>query len=415
MYVHMRKGVNKMNNKEFKKALDLLVKEKDIPVDYVIDAMTLALTSAYKKNYHSLSNVRVDINPDTGDIKVFSFRTVVLDKEHKVSLDENNYDDDSLEGINSFAELEEALAKEAEEEKEEDGEEEAYEPFVYDERIHITLEDAQKIDPTIQVGDTIEEEVTPHDFGRVAAATAKQVIVQKIREAERNNIAKEFEEKENEMITGTVEMEDENNYFIDLGKTQGLLPKTEIIPGEKIKMGSNIKAYINKVSINSKGALILLTRKHYGFVKRLFELEIPEINEGIVLIYSIARDPGNRTKIAVYSENSNVDPVGACIGEHGSRINAIINELGGEKIDIIAYSNNQETFIANALSPAKNVRVFIVDEKNKEAMVVVDDENLSLAIGKKGLNVRLASRLTHYKLDVKTIDQVKESGINILE
>ena len=297
----------------------------------------------------------------------------------------------------------------------EDEEEDKYEPFVYDERIHITLEDARKIVPDIQVGETIEEEVTPKDFGRVAAATAKQVIVQKIREAERNNIAQEFEEKENEMITGTVEMEDENNYFINLGKTQGLLPKTEIIPGEKIKMGSNIKTYINKVSINSKGALILLTRKHYGFVKRLFELEIPEINEGVVLIYSIARDPGNRTKIAVYSENSNVDPVGACIGEHGSRINAIIKELNGEKIDIIEYSNQTETFIANALSPAKDVRVFIIDEKNKEAMVVVNDENLSLAIGKKGLNVRLASRLTHYKLDVKTIEQVKESGINILE
>ena len=413
MYVQKRKGVNKMDSKEFKKALDLLVKEKEISKEYVLDAMTLALTSAYKKNYHSLSNVRINIDADTGEIKVFSFRTVVLDKEHKVSLDENNYDDDSLEGLNSFAELEEALANEADEEEGEEGE--TYEPFVYDERIHITLEDAQKIDPTIQVGDTIEEEVTPKDFGRVAAATAKQVIVQKIREAERNNIAHEFEEKENEMITGTVEMEDENNYFIDLGKTQGLLPKTEIIPGEKIKMGSNIKAYINKVSINSKGALILLTRKHYGFVKRLFELEIPEINEGVVLIYSIARDPGNRTKIAVYSENSNVDPVGACIGEHGSRINAIIKELNGEKIDIIEYSNQTETFIANALSPAKDVRVFIIDEKNKEAMVVVNDENLSLAIGKKGLNVRLASRLTHYKLDVKTIEQVKESGINILE
>ena len=397
-----------MDSKEFKKALDLLVKEKEIPADYVIDAMTLALTSAYKKNYHSLSNVRVDINPDNGEIKVFSFRTVVLDKEHRVSLDENDYEDDSLEGLNSFAELEEALANEEESE-------ETYEPFVYDERIHITLEDARKIDPSIEVGETIEEEVTPRDFGRVAAATAKQVIVQKIREAERNNIAQEFEEKENEMITGTVEMEDENNYFINLGKTQGLLPKTEIIPGEKIKMGSNIKTYINKVSINSKGALILLTRKHYGFVKRLFELEIPEINEGVVLIYSIARDPGNRTKIAVYSENSNVDPVGACIGEHGSRINAIIKELNGEKIDIIEYSNQTETFIANALSPAKDVRVFIIDEKNKEAMVVVNDENLSLAIGKKGLNVRLASRLTHYKLDVKTIEQVKESGINILE
>jgi len=405
--------VNKMDSKEFKKALDLLVKEKDISVDYVIDAMTLAITSAYKKNYHSLSNVRVDINSETGEIKVFSYRTVVLDKEHKVSLDENNYDDDSLDGINSFAELEEALANESAEE--DNDEEKTYEPFVYDERIHITLEDAKKIDPSIEVGETIEEEVTPKDFGRVAAATAKQVIVQKIREAERNNIAHEFEEKENEMITGVVEMEDENNYFINLGKTQGLLPKTEIIPGEKIKMGSNIKAYINKVSINSKGALILLTRKHFGFVKRLFELEIPEINEGIVLIYSIVRDAGNRTKIAVYSENSNVDPIGACIGEHGSRINAIINELNGEKIDIIAYSKDSSSFIANALSPAKDVRVFIIDEKNKEALVVVNNENLSLAIGKKGLNVRLASRLTHYKLDVKTVDQVKESGINILE
>lgn len=396
-----------MDSKEFKKALDLLVKEKDISEDYIIESMTLALTSAYKKNYHSLSNVRVDINKDSGEIKVFSFKTVVLDKEHKVSLDENDYEDDSLEGITSFADLENMEF--------DDEEEEVYEPFIYDERIHITLEEAQKIVPGIQVGETIEEEVTPRDFGRVSAATAKQVIVQKVREAERNNIAKEFEEKENEMVTGIVEMEDESNYFIDLGKTQGLLPKSEIIPGEEIKMGSNIKAYINKVNINSKGALILLTRKHYGFVKRLFELEIPEINEGVVLIYSIARDPGNRTKIAVYSENSNVDPIGACIGERGSRINAIIKELNGEKIDVIAYNKSQEEFIANALSPAKDVRVFIIDEKNKEALVVVDDENLSLAIGKKGLNVRLASRLTHYKLDVKTVDQVKESGINILE
>ena len=180
-----------MDSKEFKKALDLLVKEKDISKEYVIEAMTLALTSAYKKNYHSLSNVRVDINPDNGEIKVFSYRTVVLDEEHRVSLDENNYeeDDDSLEGINSFAELEEALAKEAEEENDEEDSGETYEPFVYDERIHITLEEARKIDPTIQIGETIEEEVTPRDFGRVAAATAKQVIVQKIREAERNNIS----------------------------------------------------------------------------------------------------------------------------------------------------------------------------------------------------------------------------------
>ncbi len=403
--------MNRMDNKEFKKALDALVAEKDISEDYILEAMELALTSAYKKNYHSLSNVRVEIDREKGDIRVYSFRTVVLDKEHRVSLDENDYEDDSLEGINSFAELEAALAAE-EEAGEEDNE---HQPFVYDERLHITLEDAQKIVPGIQVGETIEEEVTPHDFGRVAAATAKQVIVQKIREAERTNIANEFGDKTDEMISGIVEMEDEKNYFINLGKTQGLLPKSEIIPGETIKMGSHIKTYINKVDINSKGALILLTRKHYGFVKRLFELEIPEINEGIVLIYSVARDPGNRTKIAVYSENPNVDPVGACIGEKGSRINAIIKELNGEKIDVIPYSKDTATFIANALSPAKDVRVFITDEKNKEVLVVVNDDNLSLAIGKKGTNVRLASKLTHYKLDVKTFDQVKEAGINILE
>ena len=393
-----------MNSKEFKKALDAIVKEKDISEDYILEAMELALVSAYKKNYHSLANVRVSIDRNTGDIKVYSFRTVVLDKEHKVSLDEADYEDDSLEGITSFADLENMEFDEEEEEK--------YEPFIYDERIHITLEDAQEIIPGIQIGETIEEEVTPKDFGRVAAATAKQVIVQKIREAERNNIATEFGDKTDEMISGIVEMEDEKNYFIDLGKTQGLLPKTEIIPGEEIKMGSHIKAYINKVDINSKGALILLTRKHYGFVKRLFELEIPEISEGIVLVYSVARDPGNRTKIAVYSENSNVDPVGACIGEKGSRINAIIKELGGEKIDVIPYDKDQATFIANALSPAKDVRVFITDEKNKEVLVVVDDENLSLAIGKKGANVRLASRLTHYKLDVKTVDGDKKKRYN---
>lgn len=397
-----------MNSKEFKNALDAIVKEKDISEDYIIEAMELALVSAYKKNYHSLANVRVSIDRQTGDVKVFSFKTVVLDKEHKVSLDENDYDDDdSLDGITSFADLENMEFDDEEEDK--------YEPFIYDDRIHITLKEAQKKVPGITVGETIEEEVTPRDFGRVAAATAKQVIVQKIREAERNNIATEFGDKTDEMISGIVEMEDEKNYFIDLGKTQGLLPKTEIIPGETIKMGSHIKAYINKVDINSKGTLILLTRKHYGFVKRLFELEIPEINEGIVIVYSVARDPGNRTKIAVYSENSNVDPVGACIGEKGSRINAISRELNNEKIDIIPYSKDQSTFIANALSPAKDVRVFITDEKNKEALVVVDDENLSLAIGKKGANVKLASRLTHYKLDVKTFEQVKEAGINILE
>ena len=394
-----------MNSADFKKALEVLVKEKGIDEDYIYESMQLALQSAYKKNYHNLSNVRVEVNKETGEFKVFSYLTVVLDKEHEKSLDENDFDEDEIMSEEELADLE----------LEDLPEEKRYHPFVFNDKLHITLEDARKIDPDIQIGETIETEVTPKDFGRVAAATAKQVVVQKIREAERNNIANEFSEKQDELISGTVEMEDEKNYFINLGRTQGLLPKSEIIPGETIKMGSNIKAYISKVDINSKGALILLTRKHYGFVKRLFELEIPEINDGTVIIYSVAREAGNRTKIAVYSEVSNVDPVGACIGERGSRINNIIKELNGERIDVVAYDKEPSIFIANALSPARDLRIFVLDEKTKETMVVVNDENLSLAIGKKGINVKLASRLTHYNLEIKTIEQVKESGINILE
>lgn len=386
--------MKQMDNKEFKKALEVLVKEKGIDEDVIYSAMELALTSAYKKNYNSLSNVRVDIDRETGDIKVFSYKTVV---DRSIEDKYKKFSDIDFDDIDEEAE---------------DGGEVL--PFIYDPKIHLTLEEARKIVPDINIGDTIEEEVTPHDFGRVAAATAKQVLVQKIREAERNVIIDEFSDKQDEMVVGTVEMEDVRNYYIDLGKTQGILPKTEIIPGEVIKMGSSIKVYITKVDNNSKGPIILLSRSHYGFVKRLFELEIPEINEGIILVYSVAREAANRTKIAVYSENERVDAVGACIGEKGSRINRIINELNGEKIDIIEYSKDPATFIANALSPAKNLHVFVTDEKKKEAMVVVDDENLSLAIGKKGLNVRLAARLTHYKLDIKTYEQAREEGINII-
>ncbi|MCI9585403.1 MAG: transcription termination/antitermination protein NusA [Bacilli bacterium] len=383
-----------MDGKKFKAAVAALSDEKGIDVDTIYDAMELALTSAYKKNYHSLSNVRVDINRETGDIKIFSFKTVVFDEEWEK--EEGKYETEII--------------------VDEDGnEEEVEKDYYYDERIHITLEDARKIVAGIEIGETIEEEVTPKDFGRVAAATAKQVVIQKIREAEREIINNEFEDKKDEMVVGTVAMEDVRNYYIDLGRTQGILPKTEIIPGEKIQMGSSIKVYISKVENNSKGPLILLSRNHYGFVKRLFELEIPEINEGIILVYSVARDAGNRTKIAVYSENPNVDPVGACIGERGSRINRIIDELNGEKIDVVPYNNDEARFIENALSPAKNLHIFITDEKKKEALVVVDNDNLSLAIGKRGQNVRLAARLTHYKLDVKTLDEASEMGINISE
>lgn len=387
-----------MNSKEFKTALDVLCKEKGISEDIVYDAMELALTSAYKKNYHSLPNVRVDINRETGEIHIYSFKTVV---------EKNEYDEITA-GL-----PEEEIVEETDDDDSDD-DDTPYKVF-FDERLHLTLEDAQKIVPGIKIGETIETEVTPKDFGRVAAATAKQVVVQKIREAEKNNIISLYQDKQDEMVTGLVAMEDVRNYYIDLGRTQGILPKTEIIPGEKIKMGSNIKVYITKVDNNGKGPLILLSRNHYGFVKRLFELEIPEINEGLILIYSVARDAGNRTKIAVYSERDNIDAVGSCIGEKGTRINRIINELNGEKIDIVNYDKDAAKFIENALSPAKDVHVFITDEDKKEAMVIVNNENLSLAIGKKGMNVRLASRLTHYKLDVKTIEQAREVGINIVE
>ena len=377
-----------MNSEELRKTIEVFSKEAGMDKDYLYDAIELGLNSAYKKQ-NKLPNSRVEINRETGEIKMFSFKTVVLDREHKESLDEGFKDEEEL--------TEEQLN---DEELEDLPEEDRYRPFIFNDKLYITLEDARKIDPSINVGETIEEEVTPSDFGRVAAATAKQVLVQKIREAERNNIAAQFEDKEGELISGTVEMEDEKNYFIDFGKTQGLLPKSEIIPGEKIKMGSNIKAYISKVDINNKGAL---------------ELEIPEVSEGEVMIYSVARDAGNRTKIAVYSDNPNIDAVGTCVGERGTRINNILKELNGEKIDIVAYSKDPVTFITNALAPAKDLKVFILDEKTKETMVVVNDENLKLAIGRRGINVKLASRLTHYNLEIKTYEQVKEAGINILE
>ena len=382
-----------MDTKEFKKAISVLVKEKGISEEVIYEAMRLALTSAYKKNYHSLSNVRVDINEDTGNISVYSFRTVVPD----------NYEE--LEEWNLLDQEETA----------EDGEVSEKEPFIFDERIHIPLTEAREIVPNIEVGETIEEEVTPKDFGRVAAATAKQVVIQKIREAERNSIALEFGDKQDELVSGIVEMEDSRNYYINLGKTQGILPKTEIIPGEKIVMGSNIKVYITKVDNGSKGCTILLSRSHYGFVKRLFELEIPEVNEGIILVYSVARDAGNRTKVALESTNDRVDAVGSCIGEKGTRIANILKELNGEKVDLVLYDKDPSKFILNALSPAKDIHVFVTDEKKNEALVVTDKDNLSLAIGKKGSNIKLAARLTHYKIDVKTYEQAREMGINIYE
>lgn len=389
-----------MNGKEFLKALDNIVKEKNIDKEVVYDAMELALTSAYKKNFNSKTNVKVVFDRDTGDIKVYSYLTVVDD--NKMTKDE--YEDYLFEHYTDEDDEEEVDNDENTEEKEEIS--------YFNPDVEIKLSDAKKIDKTLEIGDTIDKEVTPKDFGRVAASTAKQVVIQKIREAERNSIMNDFGDKQDELLVGTVALEDTDNYYIDLGRTNGILPKKDCIPGEKIEMGSQIKVYVSKVDNNGKNLLVLLSRTHYGFVKRLFELEIPELADGSVMLYSVARDPGNRSKVAVSSERANIDPIGACIGEKGSRIARIIEELHGEKLDVVRYDSDPAVFIENALAPAKDLTVAITDPKKQEAMVIADGDNFSLAIGKKGQNARLASRLTHYKIDIKTTEQAREAGIN---
>ena len=348
--------MNSKQIKEFLTALDSIIKEKGIDKSIVIEAMEQAMVAAFKKKTGN-PNGKCTVNPETGEIRLCSFKTVVEE--------------------------------------------------VNDDRIEISLEDARKIVPDINIGETIEKDEELTDFGRVAAGTAKQVVVQRIKEAEKNNITEEFKDKQDELLVGILSREDANNYYVDLGRNHGILPKDEIIPGEKLEMGSSVKVYVSKLDIGTKGVFILLSRKHYGFLKRLLELEIPELSDGSVILYSVAREAGSRSKIAVYSEFSNIDPLGAIIGEKGSRINRVLKQINGEKIDIILYDKDPATFIANALSPAKDIEVRILDEKKKEALAIVNEDNFSLAIGKKGQNVKLASRLTHYKIDVKKVGDVE--------
>lgn len=368
-----------MDKKEFIKALNHIIEEKGISKDVVFDGLEAALATAYKKNFGSKTNVLVKMDRETGDIKVYSYYVVVDDYDDGVdTVDEEGNEIHIPPEINIDAQM--------------------------------LLEEAREIDPTINVGETIEKEVTPKDFGRVAAGTAKQVLTQKIREAEREVIMGEFQDKEGEMMMGMLAMEDQRNYYIDLGKSRGILPKSEMIPGETLKMGTSIRVYITKVESTPKGPLILCSRKHYGFVRRLFETEIPELVDGTVMLCSCVREAGIRSKVAVYSTDDRVDPVGACIGEHGSRIANILKELNGEKIDIVRYSENPEEFIASALSPAKDVTVNIIDPVKKEALAIVPDDCLSLAIGKKGTNIKLASKLTHYKIEVTTLAKINEQA-----
>ena len=364
---------------ELIKALNVLVEEKNISPDVVFEALQLALQTAYKKNFNSKTNVRVDINRETGDIKVYSYYVVVPEiKEAELVEDEEG----------NITRIEPEINRDAQ----------------------ILLEDAQKKVPNIKVGETIEEEVTPKDFGRVAAGTAKQVVMQKIREAEKNSVIEEFADKQDELMIGMVAMEDQNNYYIDLGRTRGILPKRETIPGEQIIMGSNIKVYVSKVESGPKGPIIKLSRNNYGFVKRLFEHEIPEVANGTIVIAGVAREPGIRTKIALYSINDRIDAIGSCIGERGSRIAGILKELKGEKVDLVLYSEDAAEYIKNAMTPAKDVIVSIPDAEVRNALVIVGSDNLSAAIGKKGSNIKLASKLTKYHLEIKTMEEIQQAG-----
>ena len=346
-------------NHEFMEALDELEKDRGIDKDILIDTIEQALLTAYKKNFGSAQNVRVEVDRVKGDVRVFSQRVVV---------DESD---------------------------------------LYDTFLEIELKDAREISPNYELGDIIENEVTPKDFGRIAAQTAKQVVVQRIREAEREIVYNEFMDKENEIVTGEVARVNKNIVYVNLGRIEAIMTQAEQIPGEHYQAGQKIKVYILEVKKSNKGPQIVVSRSHPGLVKRLFEFEVPEIFEGIVQIKSVSREAGSRTKMAVKSIDEKIDPIGACVGPKGSRVKNIVDELGDEKIDIIKYSDNPAEYISASLSPSKVERVE-VNEEEKSALVVVPDYQLSLAIGKEGQNARLAAKLTNWKIDIKSESQANQ-------
>ena len=351
----------KDNGQEFLETLRELSRERGIDEEFLFEAIEAALITAYKRNFGSAQNVRVTLSRDTGTYHVYAVKTVVEDAADEIT--------------------------------------------------EISLAQARTIRPEYEVGDVIEIEVTPANFGRVAAQTAKQVVVQRIREAERGMIYEEFQSRESDILTGLVQRVENRNVFIDLGKTEAVLTPAEQIPTETYSHGDRIKAFIVEVKKTNKGPQVVVSRTHPGLLKRLFELEVPEIQEGIVEIKSVAREPGNRSKIAVWSKDESVDPVGSCVGYRGMRVQAIVDELGSEKIDIVKWSEDPAKFIANALSPSKVVSV-AVNETEKVSRVVVPDYQLSLAIGKEGQNARLAAKLTGWKIDIKSESQAADEELD---
>ena len=347
-----------IDNKELILALEELEKEKGIKKEYLLESIETALVTAYKRNFDALENVKVEMDPQTGATHVYSMKEVM-----------ENANDPALE---------------------------------------ITLKEAQKINKDLNIGDSVGVEIVPRDFGRIAAQTAKQVIIQKLREAERDVIFSEFNDRKGEIVSGIIQKADRNIVVMDLGKLEGVMPTKEQIPTEHYHVNDKIKGYVLEVERGAKGApQVIVSRSHPDFVRKLLEFEIPEIYEGVIEIKSVSRDAGYRSKIAVYSPDPNIDPVGSCVGQKGVRIQNVINELNGEKIDVIEWNEDPSIYIASSLLPAQILAVDIKEDE-KFAQVIVPDDQLSLAIGKSGQNARLAARLTNWKIDIKSETQFRE-------
>lgn len=353
-------------NKELLEALDLLEKEKNISKAAILEAIENSLISACKNNFGTADNVKVSVNPDTCDYSIIQAKEVV-------------------ETLGSKPTIEEKATK-------------------------ISLADARMQNPNLSIGDTVLVPVISKEFGRIAAGVAKNVILQKIREEERKVIFNDYYTKERDIVSGVVTRFMGKNIAINLGRIDAVLAESEQVKGEELKLGDRLKVFVLEVKDNPKGPRISVSRTHPEFVKRLFESEVPEIRDGVVEIKSISREAGSRTKIAVYSHEADIDPVGACVGVDGVRVNAVVEELRGEKVDIVNWDDNPGYLIENALSPAKVIAV-VADEETKEADVIVPDYQLSLAIGKEGQNARLAARLTGYKIDIKSESQARELGV----
>ena len=347
-----------IDNKELVIALEELEKEKGIKKDYVIEAIETALVTAYKRNFDAAENVKVVMDKVTGATHIYACKEIV--------------------------------------------------EIVEDYNLHISLEEAKKINKKFKVGETVEIELAPKNFGRIAAQTAKQVIIQKLREVERDVLYNEFSQRQGEIVSGIIQKADGGIVVLDLGKLEGVIPLKEQVPTEKYRVNDKIKGYVSSVVKGQKGApQVIVSRASGDFVRKLFEFEIPEIYEGLIEIKSVSRVPGSRSKVAVYSDNPDIDPVGSCVGQKGIRIQNIINELNGEKIDVIEWNPDPAIFISAALLPAQ-VMAVDVKEEEKFAQVIVPDDQLSLAIGKEGQNAKLAARLTNWKIDIKSESQFRE-------